>query len=490
MSDQPGTSAGRRSWPRRLLNRWEVDQAVFFAIAARGWQIPAGMVTLALIVTFFTPVEQGYYYTFWSLIALQMFFDLSLHQVLINFASHEWEKLSLDADGFVQGDGAALSRLRSLVRSAVTWYGTAAGLFLVIVGTAGFLFFSYKGTSVVEWRAPWTALVALNAVTFLTIPALAVLEGCNEVRSVYRLQLIRTVTGNLVVWFCIPLGTALWTPAIVSLTRLACEFLVIGITYRRFFASVLHRPANEIIPWKTEVWPFQWRVGLRGLSAFVNTYLMNLVVFHYHSEAAAGRIGMTLNVLTSLEAACASWVKARTARLGMLVARRDFVELNRIFRRLGRIAFAVLAVSCLLFSLGTLAVFHVGTGADAWPEWLRLPAARLADRMAQPWSTAILSLGLTLVLIPDIQWTYVHAHKRSPHLWFTIVGSILTGGLVWVSGRQYGVAGVAAAYTAVMVLYHVPVSTWIWRRCRSEWQGDPAPAGVDAASDRIGRGGL
>jgi hypothetical protein len=161
------------------------------------------------------------------------------------------------------------------------------------------------------------------------------------------------------------------------------------------------------------------------------------------------------------------------------------VELNRVFRRLGRIAFAVLAASSILFSLGTLAVFEIARGASApaWPEWLRLAAARLADRLAEPWPTAALSLGLTLVLIPDIQWTYVHAHKRSPHLWFTIVGSILTGGLVWMLGRQWGVAGVAAAYTAVMAMYHVPFSTWIWRRCRSEWQGSPAPA-VDSASER------
>ena len=71
------TPPSQRSWLRRLLNRLEVDRAVFFALLARGWQFLTGPVTLLLIAHYFTPQEQGFYYTFWSVVGLQTMFELS-----------------------------------------------------------------------------------------------------------------------------------------------------------------------------------------------------------------------------------------------------------------------------------------------------------------------------------------------------------------------------------------------------------------------------
>ncbi|MCA9228014.1 MAG: hypothetical protein KDA47_20475 [Planctomycetales bacterium] len=127
-----------------MLNRLEVDQAVFFAILARAWQFLAGPVTLLLIATHFTGVEQGYYYTFWSMIGLQTFFELSFHNVVLNVASHEWEKLALTTDRTITGDASALSRLASLLRVTVVIYGVGAILFLAVVSFAGWVFFGWE----------------------------------------------------------------------------------------------------------------------------------------------------------------------------------------------------------------------------------------------------------------------------------------------------------------------------------------------------------
>ena len=111
MNDEPSTAPRKRSWPRRLLNRIEVDRAVFYAVTARGWQFLAAPITVLLIAKFFSMDIQGFYYTFWSLVALQTLFEFSLQQVIINFASHEWQKLSLSDDGEIQGNPDAVSRL-------------------------------------------------------------------------------------------------------------------------------------------------------------------------------------------------------------------------------------------------------------------------------------------------------------------------------------------------------------------------------------------
>jgi len=452
-----------------MLNRLEVDQAVFFSIAARGWQFLAGPLTVLLIGTFFSGEVQGYYYTFWSLIALQTVFDFSFQQVIVNFASHEWGKLTLAADDAIRGDADAISRLASLLRTSLFWYAVAAAVFFVVVGAAGLWFFATAASSEqVVWRAPWLTLVGLTAVTFWATPCLAILEGCNQVRSVYQLQFVRAVCGNLIVWMLIPLGAGLWVPAAAAAVRLGCEFGWLLARHYRFFATFLHAPRGATIHWRTEVWPFQWRVGVKGLLTFFNTFMINPVVFYYHGEIAAGQLGMTWQILTSLQAACMSWVKARTAQFGMLVAKCDFAELDRIFVRL-------VSISGTLLALAAFAVFVLVCGLDYW----ELP---FASRLLPPLPTALLALAVVILLLPESQWTYIHAHKKSPHLALTVMGSLLSGGLFWLLGYRYGALGVSAAYLGMTGLYYFPLWSWVWWTCRNEWHA-PAKAGQPAVNE-------
>lgn len=459
MNDSLGPSAVRRSWPRRTLNRLEVDQAVFFALAARGWQFIAGPVTIVLIGTFFTKEVQGYYYTFWSLIALQTIFDFSFPQVIINFASHEWQRLTLTPEKQIAGDADSASRVASLLRASLLWYAAAAVIFMVLVSSGGLVFFAQADSSdQVAWRAPWLTLVAFTALTFWTTPCLAVLEGCDQVRSVYQLHFARAVSGNLIVWLLIPLGAQLWVPAASAIVRLTCELCWLCWWHRHFFQTFLRKPAGATIHWRTEVWPFQWRVGFKGLLSFFNTFLINPIVFYYHGEVAAGRLGMTWQILTSLQAACASWVKARTAKFGMLVAKRDYAELDRIFFRL-------LTLSGTILSIGACAVLALVYG-------LHHAESPFAERLLAPLPTALLALAVVIVLVPESQWTYIHAHKESPHLALTIIGSLLSGVLLWTLGSRYGATGVSLGYLMMTGLYYLPLWSWVWWSCRSTWHSD------------------
>jgi O-antigen/teichoic acid export membrane protein len=442
-----------------VLNRLEVDRAVFYAIASRAWQFLAGPVTMVLIATYFSKDLQGYYYTFWSIVALQSFFDLSLHQVLINFASHEWEQLSLAADGSIAGEVVARSRLSSLLRGSFVWYGAAAVLFFVVVSAAGIAFFSQEqGDATIVWRWPWIVLVLITALLFMTTPCLAILEGCNQVRVVYKLQLIKSIAGNVVVWLLIPWGAQLWVPAAASLVRLACEGWLLGVTYRRFFQSCAAKPVGEVIHWRNEVWPFQWRVGSKGMLGYLNTFLIHPVVFHYDGAEAAGQFGMSWQVLTSVEAACVSWVKARAAKFGMLVSKRQFIELDRIFARVTSIAAIMCAGLCLAFLAFDMALYWSGSN--------------YAHRLLSPFPTLLLAAAMVLVLISESQWTYIHAHKRSPYMLSSAIGSAMSAVLILWWGATYSLQGVCLAYLVVNALYYSPLWSWVWWQCRREWHGE------------------
>lgn len=454
MSEPP-----KRSLPRRVLNRLEVDRAVFYAIVSRGWQFAAGPITILLMANFFSPEVQGYYYTFWGVVGLQMFFELGLPQAIVNFASHEWEQLEMDETRAVRGRPEALSRLRGLTRASFACYAFSSFAFWIIVTAAGWIMFSrQENNAAIHWQVPWLLLTALNSFAFGLTPLLTVLEGCNQVQSVYKMHLARAVLGNVAVWIGIPLGTGLWTPAVATAVRLICECYLIGVPFRHFFVSVFRPPQGPTIDWRREVWPFQWRIMIKGFFGYFNAYLMNPVIFHYHGSVVAGQLGMVWQVLSALQGATASWVKARVPQLGMLVSRGDYRELDRVFFRVGGIAFAVMLVGCGLF-----------VGFDTL---LYVTESRFAARLLSPLPTALLALGTLLALIPDFQWAYIHAHRRSPHLLLSIAGAVFSGGLIWGCGRQYGAVGVGIAFLANQLLFALPVWTTVWWQSRQRWHAE------------------
>src|SRR6202045_4906475 len=162
-----------RHWSRHALG---LDRAVGFTVLARFWGTAAGLVTLLLIARFLSPGEQGYYYTFGSLVAMQMIFELGFSYVILQLASHERAGLSISADYEITGDPIAHARLASVIQKSVRWYSVAAVLMAATLVPVGFHFFAaHQHTGpVVFWRLPWCFAAFMAALNFQVDPILSV----------------------------------------------------------------------------------------------------------------------------------------------------------------------------------------------------------------------------------------------------------------------------------------------------------------------------
>ncbi len=439
-----------------MLNRMEVNRATFYAILLRVWQLAAGAVSLVLISIFFSPEVQGYYYTFFGLLALQSFFELGMHIVIIAAGSHQWADLRLGEDGRITGDASALSRLVSLGRLIAVWYAFACVLFIVLVGIAGFLFFSLKPSADVSWPMPWCLLVLLSGMLLWTLPFNALLEGCNQVVTVNRFRLIQAVCANLTVWTAIALGAGLWAAVAATAARLICDLYLLGVRYRRFFACFWRQPAGPRTQWRIDIWPMQWRIAISGVFSYFEFALFTPLMFYYQGSAIAGQMGMTWTLITALQAAAMAWVQTRTPLFGMLIAKQDYRELDRVYTRL-------IAISIGALALGSLLVLGLVFGLYA----AGLP---LAERLLPPLPTAVLLAAVVLYQLPRCQEMYLRAHKREPFFLANVISCTTIGLLVWTLGAQCGPDGVAWGYLTAVLLFNVPCKGYLWARYRREWR--------------------
>lgn len=462
-----------RDWLKQKLAKVGVDGAVFFAVVARFWQLFSGPVTLVLLSRYFSAEERGYFYTFASVLALQTFFELSLHVVLVNVASHEWAGLRVEADGSVGGDVANQSRLASLLHAASRWYAVASVLFAVGVGTGGAFFLSDRGLPPADWLPQWIGLTVLTALLLATLPLTSLLEGCDQLPIVNRYRLRQAVTGSAIVWALIVLGAGLWVSVAAAAVRLYWDLHLVAVRYRNFFRSLWSAPREQELDWREKVWPMQWRLAVGGVFGWLSMYLITPVIFHYHGSAAAGRMGMTWTVLTSLQAAAFAWIETRRPRFGQMIARREFAELDRLFFRVSAMSVGLLMVASLAFC-GVVAVL---------PQIKLRLVQLLVDALLPVQPTLLLAAAVSLLQIARCANIYVRAHHREPFLVPGVIASCLIGGLIFVLGRHYGATGAAAGYLGVIAVFQVPVWLWIWQRFRSERDVSAAagqPRSIDA----------
>ncbi len=453
----------------RIARRLSIDRAVGFAVLARFWQLLTGPITQLLIVFCFNEIQQGYYYAFINLLAMQIFVELSLHVVIINVASHEWSSLELTEDG-ITGDSEKLSRLVSLGRSAVRWYVIAAFLFVLVVTILGTLFLGslqdkqFEWSDVGSWAAPWATLVLLTGVQLAVLPLTAILEGCSQLPAINRIRFWIGIVGSIVVWTLIASGCGLWALCGSATVRLAGEYYLVAIRYRKFFEPFRKPPQGTIVNWREEVLPLQWRIAIQGVFLWLASHLAGLVIVKYHGLAVSGRFGMMWTILVALQAASLSWIDTRRPLFGQLIAERKFRALDEMFFRVSRVSVLLLATGGLLFTVG-IWIFN------QLPYW---GCQRIADRLPDAATTGVFSLALVILQLAQCSNIYVRAHKKDPFLLAAIISSSSIAVLVFWLGKQHGVWGVGIGYLFGVAVIQTPYWLIIWAATRRLWHSEKA----------------
>lgn len=431
-----------------------LDAAQLLSLLARSAQLLSGFVTLSLVVYFFDLKTQGYFFTFNSLIALQVFAEMGLNMVLIQFAAHEMARLRWTDEGIITGDFTAKSRLRSLLMFALGWFGIAAVLLVVILIPAGAWFFGRPSMNLeppAHLLVHWNLLVVSISGNLIVTALFSVIEGAGKVSEVASVRLAQFIGGALIGWTAIILGAGL-----LALALQYAVMMTIGIVYlvTRRLAFIEDMIRSKLKPralnWRLEILPFQWRIAVSCLSGYFVFQYTTPLLFATQGPEAAGRMGLTMQVFSAISSLCIIFVTARSPAFGQLVSSSMYTKLDHLFKRSVVQSFTALGLTVFL-ALSTIIIlsrYYTDFGARLLP-------------LSQTVALSLACIGSHAVYAQSI---YLRAHKQEPFMKLSVINAVLMAALsTWAIPRA-GTAGAVAAYVFVTLAISTPLGTWIYLR--------------------------
>lgn len=436
-----------------------VDKSIAYASGARIVQAFTGVASILFIAQFLSKTEQGFYYTFGSIVAIQVFFELGLTNIITQYVAHEYAALSWKDTTTLDGNPRNHSRLAHLLHFSVKWYAVVGLLLFIALLVAGFWFFKYysKQDNDVAWEIPWL-LICLGTVLNLFIsPLLAIIMGLDKVKEVMKMRFYQQCIIPVTTWLGLALGFHLYVLGIASI--LSVLYVVIfsfSTEIRPIVRNLWNVKITDKVSYMKEIFPYQWKIALSWVSGYFIFQLFNPVLFAYSGAAVAGQMGMTIAALNGINAFSYSWINTKIPVFSRLIALKDYVDLDLLFNKTVK--------QMIMVCLSLLLTMFCGIAG------LRYFDFKIGDRFL-PYIPMLLMMGALAINQLVGAWaTYLRCHKQEPYLFFSIISGALCCLSTFLLGKYYGVDGMTLGYFGLTLL----LSFWgyhIFKTCKTSWHG-------------------
>jgi O-antigen/teichoic acid export membrane protein len=383
--------------------------------------------TLVLVTSLFSKDEQGYFYTFGSIISIQVFFELGLLTIVTQFIAHEAAHLHWKNRTELEGEEYHRSRLASIVRLSTKWFlGITVVMLMVLLLVGNYFFCYYNAHLQVGWQTPWVLLSVSTCLMLLLDSALAIVEGLGEVKAVTKFRLIQQVVNLSLLYFFLGNNLKLLSAgfALMIATSITAIFFFKS-NYRKVILNIWRIRVTDKVNYRKEVLQFQFRVSVGYICGFLIYSLFNPVLFATQGAVIAGKMGATLTVLNGLTLLSLSWITTKVALYSNYVARKEFQVLNKSFTKNATISVVVFAIGSLVFILVV--------------SFLREYMPSYADRFLDIPPLLIFTANQIVNVIAFAQGYYLRSFKQEPLFIPSMVMAVLSGVSTILSSKYLGI---------------------------------------------------
>ncbi len=446
-----------------IAQRIGMDKSIAYSSGGNIIGGVTSVLVLLFIGTFLSECEQGFYFTFNSIIAIQVFFDLGLTGIMTQYVAHEQAHLEwADNKVVLLGDKKYLSRLASLLSFSVKWFGIISFVFLFAIIVVGFVFFQHYEYDVdIEWKTPWCLLCLGTAINMFLAPIMAYIMGLGKVDDVMRIRFYKLIIIPLITCVGLWLGAKLYVLGIASLATAIYNLLQVTNTQLgRILKGIWKTQISERVSYMKEVFPYQWKIALSWISGYLIFQLFNPVLFATDGPAVAGQMGMTLQILNAIIGLAMAWVNTKVPLFSRLIEMKQYRELDMIFNRTLKQVSAV-SLSLLLVMLAGVVLLHLTD--------IRIGGVALYSRVLKE-DALLLMMGAMLAnMIVSSLATYLRCHKQEPMLIQSVTMGVLTMASTFLLGHAFGLYGITTGYFILCSLVSLPWTCFLFMKYKTIW---------------------
>ncbi|MGK4303399.1 hypothetical protein ACSMFS_05940 [Shewanella xiamenensis] len=355
----------------------------------------AGPLAIVFIATKLTLTEQGIYYTFISVGAVQFVFELGFSTCLVQFLA-----------------GSKSNRHKySFIKFGLIFYCAAISLmFITILVLANYLF----ADLMYEWHLPFYFYLLSLILTVAANFFLVIDEGNIKVNAVYKTKMVSSIFYTITLIFSLYYEFGLYSLSIsqfmLAIIILARHHKVIKI----LLISAKVKNSEKLSVVSKTVFTFQYKLAIVWVFGYLFWNSFTLYFFKFESPDIAGKFGATNNVLNSLAFASASWLQTKRSIIG------SFNANNNVF--IG----AKLALKSSFFSLITFGLTGVAfVFSIVWvPEIL-------SSRFLEYGACFLFLIYRFFVLIQELILIYTRMFKDEPFYLFTALNYVSVAILIF-----------------------------------------------------------
>jgi len=447
-----------------IAHKIGLDKAIAYSSGARVVGGFTGVASVFFITTFLTGIEQGFYYTFGSILALQVFFELGLTGIMTQYVAHEVSHLSLNESLQYEGDAKYKSRLASLIHFCVKWYAVLSIFVLVFLIVVGFIYFNRYGSNhfSVSWKLPWILICIGTAIKLFQAPFNSVYMGLGKVKEMSKIGFWQQIIIPATTWIGLICGLKLYVVGIgYIISVILWQIYVRQTKLDVIILNLWNVNVIERVAYFKEIFPYQWRIALSWVSGYFIFQLFNPVLFATEGAVVAGQMGMTLSALNSIQTLSMSWLNTKVPLYSQLIALKDYVQLDRIFNKTLKqmVAVCFLLLVIFFFVIWILNMSQLKFGGNV-----------IANRFLSYCPMLLMMIPVFLQQYINSWATYLRCHKQEPFLVNSVCAGIACCVSTFIFGKLYGLYGITIGYCTISVLFF-PWGYWIYKTKKCEWHG-------------------
>lgn len=417
-----------------------------------GWRLLSGPLTMILIPLFTDSVTQGYWYTFVSLAALSVFADLGFTTIVSQFAAHEFAFLEIGNSGLIMGDKDHLGKLSSLFKFVTKWSLGAYILSFPIILFIGFLVLSDQNQKT-NWLLPWVFYILLSGLNFILSSVYSFFEGCDQISKVQRVKFLSSIIQTIFLWTTLYMRLGLWALSLSAIVGILVNAIYLNQYFKVEIMQLHEESKNYTYSWRTEFLNLIWKYAISWSSGYFIMQLFTPLVFHFKSAVDAGKVGISISLISALFSISNVFIYTLTPKLNMRASKRDWEEMDRLIVRSTTIS----SITYIIGSFFLLIIF--GFYGEKIP---------LLNRFVEFKSLVILVVAWFFQLVINSLAVYLRAHKKEPYMNLSVLVALYVGLTTYLIARYFPIYLVFLGFLTSYV-FALPIAIYIYIKRRKEW---------------------